>query len=291
MKLLIRFLFFVLAIQKLSAQQSFISLYEKKKFEKLDEKLNREFIDISKGKMDVIDPRLFYCKSLLFNEKEYTIFNTDSAYTYLIQAKNFLSNVVDLKLKNDLAENAFDLTVLNKHLNSICLNALERLKSINSEESYNQYLTFYKDGDQDVKNTITSLRNKVSFEKASKINSIESYQNFVDKYPDAIERQEALKNRNNLAFLEASSINSIESYQNFIDKYSDADEKQEAVRKRNNLAYDEANSINTIIAYKHFINKYPNAIEVNSAWEKIYKIDFEESKINNNAQAFYNHMK
>ncbi|MGB1647208.1 MAG: hypothetical protein ACPG9I_07930, partial [Crocinitomicaceae bacterium] len=87
------------------SQQKLIKLYEKKEFDKVEKKVNKELESISKGKVDVEDPRVKYVKALLYNEKEFSIFAPDSAYTYLISSTGVYKKVKDVKLTEDLKEN------------------------------------------------------------------------------------------------------------------------------------------------------------------------------------------
>jgi outer membrane protein OmpA-like peptidoglycan-associated protein len=254
MKHLYSLLLLLVINESFIAQQSLIHLFEKKKYDRLEERIIKDFEKIEKGKMDVLDPRLYYARALLFNEKEYNLFQTDSAYKNLVISKNILVKCSDEKLKSDLTENLFDVNLINLLMKTICENVLIDLRTKNSEDSFNSYLNYYKEGDADVSKIVIALRNKLSFDKAREINTIEGYQDFLVKYPNA-------------------------------------GEISEAILFRNQLAFNESEKNNSVADYKMFIQKYPQAIQIPTAWEKIYLLEFEDCKSRNYSTAYYNYLK
>jgi outer membrane protein OmpA-like peptidoglycan-associated protein len=235
------------------SQQKLIKLFEKKEFDKAEKKVNKELESIRKGKVDIEDPRVKYVKALLYNEKKFSMFVPDSAYTYLIYSIGVHRKVKDVKLTEDLKENLFNQDLINKTMLAICENAYEIVHKQNTEDAYNGYLSYYKDGNEQVRGKVIQDRNEVSYQTALNNNTVESFQDFINKYPKAEEVPSARENR-------------------------DA------------LAYEISSNEHTIQSYKSFIKKYPNAIQVSVAWGHIYDIDFENAKSANKASAYYDHM-
>ena len=132
------------------SQQKLIKLYEKRDFEKADKKVNKELESLKKGKVDIEDPRVKYVKALLYNEKGYSIFIPDSAYTYLISSSQILTKVKDVKLSEDLNENLFNTKLIDQTMLAICENAFEIVKRNDTETAYNKYLEFSKPKDQTI---------------------------------------------------------------------------------------------------------------------------------------------
>ena len=237
-----------------NAQQKYYRLLEKKEFSKVDKKIKKELKSIKKGKVTVEDPRVKHVKSLLYNEKSYTIFNPDSAYTFLLSSLQVLIKVQDVKLLKDLKENLFNKNFIDQTMLAICENAFEIVNKKDTEKAYNQYLEFYKLGNEKVTKKVIQNRNNAAYQTALEMNSVESFQDFIDKYPKAEEVPVAIENRDVLAFASAEKKHAIESY-------------------------------------KDFIGQYPNAKQIPEAWEHIYDIDFDKAKSINKASACYDHMR
>ena len=88
-------------------------------------------------------------KALLYNEKDYSIFIPDSAYTYLISSSQILTKVKDVKLSEDLNENLFNTKLIDQTMLAICENAFEIVtREMILRTAYNKYLEFYKLGNE-----------------------------------------------------------------------------------------------------------------------------------------------
>jgi len=267
-------------------QQKLIKLYEKKEFDKAEKKVNKELESISKGKVDVEDPRVKYVKALLYNEKEFSIFDPNSAYSYLISSKGIYKKVKDVKLTEDLKENLFNQDLINKTMLAICENAYEIIHKQNTEDAYNRYLSYYKDGNEQVREKVIQDRNEVSYQTALNINTVESFQDFINKYPKAEEVPLAIENRDALAYGIASKNNTIQSYKLFIDKYPNANQVTEAWGHIYDIDFDNAKSVNKASAYYDHMNSYAKSSHYNEALTLSHDCEFNETIIQHKIESY-----
>ena len=267
-------------------QQKLIKLYQKKEFDKAEKKVNKELESISKGKVDVEDPRVKYVKALLYNEKEFSIFDPNSAYSYLISSKEVYKKVKDVKLTEDLKENLFNQDLINKTMLAICENAYEIVHKQNTEDAYNSYLSYYKDGNEQVREKVIQDRNEVSYQTALNINTVESFQDFINKYPKAEEVPSAIENRDALAYGIASKNNSIQSYKSFIDKYPNANQVTEAWGHIYDIDFDNAKSVNKASAYYDHMNAYAKSSHYEEALTLSHDCEFNETIIENQIESY-----
>lgn len=114
----------------------------------------------------------------------------------------------------------------------------------------------------------------LAFQEAEKINTEESYTNFLNTYKRAVPslQRQAKERLSHLAFLQAVERNTVGSYNFFIEQYPNGADIKEAVTRRDSLAYEQAEQRNTVAAYREFIEQYPIAEKVPDAWEQIYTL-------------------
>ena len=91
------FLFSIISLNMLWAQNDFLDLIKDGKLEKVDKKVDK----ILRKTPDDINAN--YCKALVLTQKDYSFYNPDSAYKYITKAKELFS---DLK-------NAFPCIIAN----------------------------------------------------------------------------------------------------------------------------------------------------------------------------------
>ena len=274
-------LFLVLIYSCILRSQNFSNLIENGKYSKVWKKCQK---GLKKSPDDV---ELLYFSSVVASSSlSGNLYSPQTAYSYYLNAQLKYSNISNEKELNKYDRIPINYTSFRVLSDSIYVGALNQANKINTEEVYIDLLSFYKEITDKYKSIAIGERNRLAFEKASRENTVESFQKFIDKYPDAIEISKAKKERNKLAFQNAIELNSIEAYKSFINTYPEAIEVSEALQKIHSIAYQEAMSINTIEAYEKFIVDYPKANQVITATEKIHELAFEKAKRFNNSAGY-----
>ena len=281
MKKKVYFIFFIFySINLLIGQSRYLKFIEKGKYAKAERKINKALI---KEPKDV--GHNFTMAMLLINRK-YKGFNTSKSYEYLIISENLYSNIVDEKVIKNLNKIPIDKVVFLNYTDTICKYALDDAITLNNLEVYEKYLEFYKKTPLNYKNILIQNRNILAFKIAATANTVESFQYFITRYPDASQIIEAISKRNERAFEKVKSLNTLEAYQNFINLYPNASQITEAISKRNERAFDLAKTADNINDYKKFISNYQKAKEVKEAWTRIHELAFMIAEKENTAKAY-----
>lgn len=182
--------------------------------------------------------------------------------------------------KEKLNKKSLNKETIHNQVLLVCKLAFDRSVEKNNVESYNDFLKRFPE-DQLLIEKAVKNRNKVAFDYAKNINTVQSFQNFIDIYPKANEINQAKKMRNSLAFLLAKEENTTTSYQQFIDIYPFADDVALATDLRDQLAYDQANDEKSASAFDGFIRKYPKSKLISKAIYERDKYSYLENIKNN----------
>ena len=277
-KILILFLSFFSC--SLFGQTSYLREIEKGKFGKAEKKINKA---LKKEPNDIV---LNYAMSSLLMKRKYKAYNTAKSYEYLTKAERLYANIDDERQINKLNKIPINSSIILNHLDTICRYALDDAIETNTVGSYENYLYYFTRASTNYQNSAIVKRDIAAFLIATTENTVESFENFILKYPKANQISEAISKRNALAYSRAMITNTISSYKAFIHKYSDASEVKEAWEKIYNLAYEEAQKTNSIAAYEDFISNYPKARQVEYAHEKIHVLAFQLAKSENTSNAY-----
>ena len=281
MKKKVYFIFFIFySINLLIGQSRYLKFIEKGKYAKAERKINKALINEPK------DVGHNFTMAMLLINRKYKGFNTSKSYEYLVISENLYSNIVDEKVIKNLNKIPIDKVVFLNYTDTICKYALDDAITLNNLEVYEKYLEFYKKTPLNYKNILIQNRNILAFKIAATANTVESFQYFITRYPDASQIIEAISKRNERAFEKVKSLNTLEAYQNFINLYPNASQITEAISKRNERAFDLAKTADNINDYKKFISNYQKAKEVKEAWLRIHELAFMIAEKENTAKAY-----
>ncbi len=106
---------------------------------------------------------------------------------------------------------------------------------------------------------------------------------------DRLDQQEALID--SLAYEHTKSVNTIDRYQYFIDAYPDARQKDDAIAQRNSMAYDQASQKGTFLAYYEFMEQYPKAKQYPKARKQYDALLFKAKTKNGKLKSYMNFLK
>ncbi len=82
------------------------------------------------------------------------------------------------------------------------------------------------------------------------------------------------------AYIRATILNSVQSFQDFIDEYTSARQHNEAINNRNQLAFEIASNTHTYQGYLVFIEQYPNSKQLSDARKRYELLVFQEKTKN-----------
>ncbi len=112
----------------------------------------------------------------------------------------------------------------------------------------------------------------LAFSIARTANNIGAYQSFLDRFPAAPKRDEAIEKRDELAFSKATQANTYESYKAFLQKYPESRQAREAVKLYELLLYEFHTSDDDLQAYELFVELYPQSPYRPQAEKRLYEL-------------------
>ena len=134
--------------------------------------------------------------------------------------------------------------------------------------------------------SITCFSQKGKWKKAQKINTIESYQEFLINYPKTEYSEDAMSKLVELEFTKAKMINTINGYKYFLEKYGENKYKKQATIKLIEREFKNAVQQNTIIAYENFLQNYPQSTFSNYIYEKMEPLLWKEAEKTNTIESY-----
>ena len=195
-----------LAAQAQQVEYPCDSYIEKARYDKAEEK-------IAKALVKEPDATVYYAAYMLFSQKTYAAFDIKLAYDQLTKSlKLFFDADPDKRAK--LEKHGYNVKAYDDAFYRACQIGLDEAKAQNTIESFNAYLNhFNARASRDQRDEATNLRNALAFADVLKTNTLESYNTFMNTYPQAREYQQARKRRNALAYKEAEREGTQQAYE------------------------------------------------------------------------------
>jgi len=236
-----------------------LKLIEKGKFVEAEKKINK---DLQKTPDDI---ETNYAMALLLLNRNYTSYNTEKSYEYLMKCIKLFENTREERELKKLSKIPVTRVILQNYTDTISRLAMEDAVAKNNVDIYQKYLDFYLTAPLSYQKTITENRDATAYATACNKNTVESYEHFISKYPDAVQHAEAIQKRNITAFQKARTADHIDAYKDFVIRYPSANEVTLAWDRIHQLAFGEAEKENTSASFKKFMNDYPYSKQYSQA--------------------------
>ncbi len=196
----------ILALSLVSFGQSgYLKLIESEKFEKAEKKI----IDELNAKPN--DVAINYTMAILLINRKYKGFDSEKSFKFITKTNELFNRVLDEKEIKKLNKIPINQLEIDNITDTISRCAMEDAIKINSLEIYEIYLSVCKNVPLKYVGVIIQHRDIVAYQIACSTNSAESYQYFINHYPDAVQKQEAILKRDELAFALVSAIDRIDN--------------------------------------------------------------------------------
>ena len=218
-----------------------------------------------------------YAMAILLKTRKYTSYNAEKSYEYLSKCRKIFDNTKDESLLKKYNKVPINQVVLLSFTDTICRLALEDAFAKNNVETFEKYLDFYQLATDSYKKKVMESRDLAAYKIANEKNTLESYQHFISKYPDAVQFTDATTKRNVAAFHKARTSDNIDSYKDFLQRYPSANEVTSAWDRIHELAFSQAEKENTSVVYKKFIDDYPLSKQYTQAFAAYEKRQYLES--------------
>lgn len=131
---------------------------------------------------------------------------------------------------------------------------------------------------------LLSCRARKEYNKASQINTIETWEAYLQNFPESKFAGKATADLNHLKQLntwnEAKDIHTVSAYKDYLENYPEgefSDEANKNIRQleKEQAAWEEAMQADSIPAYKRFVETYASSVYVEDARERILQINME----------------
>ncbi len=118
-----------------------------------------------------------------------------------------------------------------------------------------------------------------TWQEALDNDTVESYNAFLEEYPDGEYAREAKDKLELLLWREANKIKTIEGYEEYLEKYPNGIESHKAIERLEELKWQAAVDNNTIYSYEKYLTEYPSGAFSESALEIIEDLQWQKEAI------------
>ena len=214
-------------------------------------------------------------------------FNPEEALINARHAQKNYSSTIEEKAIERFDKIPINLTEFRILYDSISNGALYKAKLENTVEGYIHFIDVFGDLNNSNKTWAISQRNQLAFEFAKEVQKLEVWEEFIAKYPDALQIPNAKMLRNKLAYEQAVSFNTIEALEHFIRTYPLALEVEQAQSQIIDLSFASAKNVDNVEAYKLFVQKFPKSKYEKQAVGRIHEIAFKDAQALHKSSAIY----
>lgn len=200
----------------------------------------------------------------LYSRDNNVFYSRDSAFRYVILAKNTLYNAKASKRKR-YAKYGWDLEGIDSLERIIADQFFAEAKRINSPASYNDFLKTHPESIHAPR--ALAVRDSIAFFSAVMENTSNAYQTFINDYPESRYIPIAHDNFYEVQFTETTGDGSLASYLEFVELNSNSPLRPAAEKK----IFEIVTEPNTRESYDIFIRTYPSNSMIDSAWRQLYQ--------------------
>lgn len=210
-----------------------------------------------------------YGLSIIFGLNNNPFYQLDSARKYILLADSIFKHLPEKKIReyNSFGVNA---AAILTQKDSLCLKAYDRAVAVQTEASWNRYISDYpfcrQLQDAEVQ------RNAIAFLDARMANTSAAFRLFMNKYPNAEDFSNAKDLFELREYQEETENHSLNAYEKFITGHPESPYRKDAER----MIFQMTTRKNTIEEYRAFIKRYPDNHYVPQAWHAIYRTYMKE---------------
>lgn len=259
------------------AQNEFQELLKAEKLEKLEKKVDKA---LDKNPDD-INANLY--KAQLLIQKEYSFFNPDSAYRYILLSKKLLEAEKDKAKLAELRKLKVNKSTISKAEGLVYKAALERADAENSVLGYVQFLDAFPTASETYKQMANDKTEMIYLKAITDTNSVDAYRDFIAKHPASAATKKAKIRMHKLAYAQAEAQNTKQAYKYFIDNFKDSKDYPQALKKYKAIQYLAANKDGCWCRYSSIIDSAKDKEAISAAEDSLLalakrKKDFELMK-------------
>ena len=206
-----------------------------------------------------------YVYALLFLAADSKGNGLDSAYAYLKQAAQFFPQA-DAKTKRKWQKYGITDQAVAAKMAEVDSLAFTIARTVHAEHAYQSFLNRFPDAPQ--RDEAVEIRNELAFARAVQANTYESYKTFLQKYPDSRQAREAEKLYELLLYEFHTSDDDLQAYELFVELYPQSPYRARAEKR----LYELYTASHTRTVYYNFTRQYAGNPYAKSAWHWLYTL-------------------
>ncbi len=207
-----------------------------------------------------------YGLSTIYHRNDNPFYHPDSAYVRIENAVVSLSSVSKREQKI-LDRYRIDSVAVSRLYRSIVQHAWDYYAAKSTVASWDHFIRFYSSAGKT--EDAVRARDSLAFELVQNSPDPADFEEFMQKYPGSVYESEARARFERTLFLSATKSETIEAYEKFINTYPSSPHHREASRKLYFLITDGSTDYRT---FHDFIKRYPANPYVNEAWQRVYEL-------------------
>jgi outer membrane protein assembly factor BamD (BamD/ComL family) len=227
-----------------------------------------------------------YGMAIICSNNTYDKCDYFSAFRYIRKAENIVKGKDDLALAEfkktfpDIKGSiSADYEVIEKKLYEFVIRnqSLENVEKFANEFSDSKYF-----------NDIIQFRNHLEYEKIAKsdTSTVKDYDLFIERFPEAQDRDEAVKRRDNLAYKDLCKEMSLIAVYNYINRYPKSGLFQRITEIRDSLEFVKTTQVNTLESYSFYLSHFPSSNYNGKAVEKFIQKYYEQVQERNTSKDY-----
>lgn len=256
------FLVFFVVVIPISAQyEKTLKYISKGQYDKAYQKVYDAYVETPE------DVELNYSLAMLYSTKAFHACDLRLAYEYAKRTETFYLNTVAANPRDRRIEKwgKMGITIPNIGMfkRTMAQKALQEAYNSDSPHVLSQYVALFED-EPEFADEAKRIRDAKAFNIAKQINTTESYREFVENYPNAIQVGEAKQKMAEGRFKKAEAKNTIETWRSFLEEYPETIYEKEAKKQLEYLVYQRAMADSNISELKAYMTEFPNGAYIKS---------------------------
>lgn len=204
-----------------------------------------------------------YGLSVIYQRSDNPFHDVDSAYAKIV--KSFLNfSELTLKKKEKYAEFGVDSLAIYEQRNLISTDLYKIALEKNSIQAFNQFLN--RNPWSDFAKKAEYKRDSLAFHEADEVKTSGQFKSFMEAYPNSIFYEKAKAGYEKQLYLEATKDNTLVSYMTFVEAYPSSPYRDDA----EDIIFKMSTETGSVESYELFIETYPTNRNVAEAWRKLY---------------------
>ena len=207
---------------------------EKHKFDRAEQKLFKHL------RRDTNNLELNYAAYRLYSTPAFPRYNTDSAYSHLVVARQIF-DAAEAKMIERWARDSYSGALFDFSFRRVTSMALADAHTRNTPDAYRHFLDYYTLAPDDIRDSAIRYRDTIEFQIALRAGTLQMIEDYIVRRP-------------------ASTLT------------------PHAIHLRDSMVFDNVNRKHTVGAYAQFRTDYPNSHLFAQATDSLYLLDYRDTR-------------